>query len=327
VGPPPRKPPANAGAGGLRMPPAHASGGGSGSGGAGNNGGGSGAGNNAGNAEARSGSRSGSRSGTPSSWGRASGVSPVVQWRQEFLDVRRAMNARLEHALAERNGHLRRARSSTPLTASVANKLIEEFRHNAGRLSPNPFQQLSRGSIWERAEAALHAHGPPRRIDMAEIQAIERFYERLCHLVERQRVSDPMSISIVHKVKALLESGVNIHRNLLIKVLDHIQEISSIGGLDEHNPFVLPILHFIRQTVNVAPEELEAALHQLGIADILVGSPGAAAATAAAAAAYQPPPPPDLHPPHGRASAPPAPVHIDSGAFSHGAKTLDFEDN
>ena len=49
--------------------------------------------------------------------------------------------------------------------------------------------------------AALHAHTAPKKVDVTEIHAIERFYERLCHLVERQRVSDPLSISIVHKVR------------------------------------------------------------------------------------------------------------------------------
>jgi hypothetical protein len=44
--------------------------------------------------------------------------------------------------------------------------------------------------------------------DAAELEAIETFYERLCHLVERTRVSDPLSVSIVHKVKWLLERGV-----------------------------------------------------------------------------------------------------------------------
>jgi hypothetical protein len=34
----------------------------------------------------------------------------------------------------------------------------------------------------------------------SDLDAIEIFYERLCHLVERQRVSDPLSVSIIHKV-------------------------------------------------------------------------------------------------------------------------------
>ena len=64
------------------------------------------------------------------------------------------------------------------------------------------------------------------QVDVSEIQAIERFYEKLCHLVERQRVSDPLSLSVVHKVKQLLEGGSNMHRSLLVAVCTHIQAIA-----------------------------------------------------------------------------------------------------
>lgn len=56
--------------------------------------------------------------------------------------------------------------------------------------------------LGARAQVAMHAQDQPKKVDVAEIQAIERFYEKLCHLVERQRVSDPLSLSIVHKTKA-----------------------------------------------------------------------------------------------------------------------------
>jgi hypothetical protein len=108
---------------------------------------------------------------------------------------------------------------------------------------------------WHRAHVAMHAKEQPRKVDVAEIQvrarvdpplqdgynrprfqnseprtlthrqAIERFYEKLCHLVERQRVTDPFSLSLVHKVKSLLEQGLNMNRSLLIRVMEHVREI------------------------------------------------------------------------------------------------------
>jgi hypothetical protein len=100
-------------------------------------------------------------------------------------------------------------------------------------------------------------------VDVSEIQAIERFYEKLCHLVERQRVSDPLSLSVVHKVKQLLESGSNMHRALLTAVCEHIQALSQIGGAN--NPYIMPILHFIRQSVRVSAEDLQHMLRTYGL--------------------------------------------------------------
>ncbi len=47
---------------------------------------------------------------------------------------------------------------------------------------------------------------------------LEAFYSRLCRLVQAQRISDPLSLMLVHKVHALMEEGVQLRRPLLVQV-------------------------------------------------------------------------------------------------------------
>eukprot|EP00959_Pyramimonas_sp_CCMP1952_P115326 2410482-Pyramimonas_sp.AAC.1 len=146
-------------------------------------------------------------------------------------------------------------------TQAVAKQLLEDMKMRGGKVSTMPLG--GRLDSWQRAEIAMHAQDQPKKVDVSEIQAIERFYEKLCHLVERQRVSDPLSLSIVHKVKQLLEGGSNMHRSLLVAVITHIQAIAQLGGAN--NPYIMPILHFIRQSVRVPAEDLENMLMSMGL--------------------------------------------------------------
>ncbi|KAK3279844.1 hypothetical protein CYMTET_12296 [Cymbomonas tetramitiformis] len=191
--------------------------------------------------------------------------SPVVQWRKEFLNARQSLQDQLSSNLQARRERRSMAMQSPLYTTSVANQLLEDMRVRSGKLSPVP------GSMkidsWRRAETAMHAQDQPKKVDVSEIQAIERFYEKLCHLVERQRVSDPLSLSIVHKVKQLLESGISLQKTLLIRVCEHLRTIAQLGGAD--NPYVLPILHFIRQSVRCPVEDMEGVLRHMGLGLLL----------------------------------------------------------
>lgn len=149
--------------------------------------------------------------------------SPVVRWRKEFLDVRQSKNQQLFDQLQDRAARRATAMRSTQYTAAVCTQLLQDMRLRGGRVSSLPIP--SRNDSWARAHVAMHAKDQPRKVDVAEIQAIERFYERLCHLVERQRVTDPFSLSLVHKVKSLLEQGINMNRALLLRVMEHVREI------------------------------------------------------------------------------------------------------
>jgi hypothetical protein len=149
--------------------------------------------------------------------------SPVVRWRKEFLDVRHSKNQQLFDQLQDRAARRATAMRSTQYTAAVCTQLLQDMRLRGGRVSSLPIP--SRNDSWARAHVAMHAKDQPRKVDVAEIQAIERFYEKLCHLVERQRVTDPFSLSLVHKVKSLLEQGINMNRALLLRVMEHVREI------------------------------------------------------------------------------------------------------
>jgi hypothetical protein len=149
--------------------------------------------------------------------------SPVVRWRKEFLDVRHSKNQQLFDQLQDRAARRATAMRSTQYTAAVCTQLLQDMRLRGGRVSSLAIP--SRNDSWTRAHVAMHAKDQPRKVDVAEIQAIERFYEKLCHLVERQRVTDPFSLSLVHKVKSLLEQGINMNRALLLRVMEHVREI------------------------------------------------------------------------------------------------------
>jgi len=191
--------------------------------------------------------------------------SPVVRWRKEFLDVRHHMNQQLFDQLQDRAERRAVAMKSTLYTTAVANQLMEDMRLRGGKLSSLP-GDLCRDS-WYRAQVAMHAQDQPKKVDVAEIQAIERFYEKLCHLVERQRVSDPLSLSIVHKTKALLETGHNMHKPLLLRVLEHVKSIHDLGGAD--NPYIMPILNFIRQSVRVTSDDFDGILTQMHLTGLV----------------------------------------------------------
>jgi len=207
------------------------------------------------------------------------GKSPVYRWRKEFLDVRQNKNQELYDALQARATRRAMAMKSPVYTQAVAKQLLEDMKMRGGKVSTMPLG--GRLDSWQRAEIAMHAQDQPKKVDVSEIQAIERFYEKLCHLVERQRVSDPLSLSVVHKVKQLLEGGSNMHRSLLVAVCTHIQAIAQLGGAN--NPYIMPILHFIRQSVRVGAEELENMLVSMGLQG-LIGQHRASRGTVTAAA-------------------------------------------
>eukprot|EP00775_Hariotina_reticulata_P014552 gene14552-14683_t len=45
----------------------------------------------------------------------------------------------------------------------------------------------------------MTAASGPRVIKKSEVELLEQFYDALCGLVERQRLSDPLSLMVVHQ--------------------------------------------------------------------------------------------------------------------------------
>lgn len=54
-------------------------------------------------------------------------------------------------------------------------------------------------ALQARAQTAARA---AQTLDPEELRVLQRFYDQLCALVEAQRMSDPLSLMVIHKVGA-----------------------------------------------------------------------------------------------------------------------------
>ena len=108
-------------------------------------------------------------------------------------------------------------------------------------------------------------------VDMEEIAILERFYNQLCLLVERQRVSDPCSIALLLAVKTLLEKGTTLVPTLLVGVVDALDTWAKTSGLYHYNQCILPILTFIRKCTGGDEDELQKMIIKRGLGELVFG--------------------------------------------------------
>lgn len=125
-------------------------------------------------------------------------------------------------------------------------------------------QETARRNAKQKAVQAL---------DGGEIRILQRFYDQLCALVEAQRMSDPLCLMVVSKVKSLLEAGVYLHRPMLVSVVEHMAEFTKGAGLVRYNKFVLAILTFICKCVGLDVSDLEEVVEQCGVVLVVYGTP------------------------------------------------------
>lgn len=231
---------------------------------------------------------------------------------ESFAELKVRKGEELRVYLEGREATVRRARGSGALASAAADEILRTLSRSSGRASPASLSGMGRrgqGGVWARAEKNVHSKnlrlaaeasgltarphsagtsrnshrsagsrawsgGSATGVDQAELDGIEEFYERLCHLVELQRVSDPLSVSIVHKVKSLLEMGVGLNdkgQTLLTKVVDHVRELAEIGGVSDNNKYALPILNLIRRGCDIPAADLERMLKAAKL-DFLIAS-------------------------------------------------------
>ena len=98
---------------------------------------------------------------------------------------------------------------------------------------------------------------------------LSRFYDQLCVVVEQQRLSDPACLAVVHRVKALMEAGVFLHKPLLAQVAEHVAKFLREIGLLRHNPRLLPVFTYIRMCVGASEGELVELAKPLGLLPVL----------------------------------------------------------
>ncbi len=84
-------------------------------------------------------------------------------------------------------------------------------------------------------QRAAHAARAAQQLDPEELRVLQRFYDQLCALVEAQRMSDPLSLMVVHKVKSLLEEGTFLQRVMFEAVIGHLGKFCSSTGIHKYN--------------------------------------------------------------------------------------------
>ncbi|WIA28068.1 hypothetical protein OEZ86_010653 [Tetradesmus obliquus] len=219
---------------------------------------------------------------------------PVTSWHNDFVKVRHAGYTALQSTLWQRSQARAVARGAAEGRAQLSSGLMDSLDAVRGRLAPgwipgttpdNPYTI----SKQHAAAAAAAAEGPAaagtRNIKATEVELLEHFYDALCGLVERQRLSDPLSLYVVHQVKALLEGGTFLQPPLLQQLVDKLADFVVSCGLLRFKRFALPLLAFIRKCVGVGQGELEAMAAAAGIGPVLFEHWGEAAAAGHAEAA------------------------------------------
>ena len=71
----------------------------------------------------------------------------------------------------------------------------------AGTTPQSPFARADRAAKRCQRKSEAQAASTVRAIKQEEVAAMDQFYSALRGLVEKQRISDPLSLFIVHKVR------------------------------------------------------------------------------------------------------------------------------
>ncbi|GBF90680.1 hypothetical protein Rsub_02979 [Raphidocelis subcapitata] len=214
---------------------------------------------------------------------------PVPQWHNSYRRARQAGRSKLQRDLWARCRRRTAFRSSPALAGGLTGRVMADLEAAGGRLAPgwvpgtvpeSPFNRADRAARQRQRRVEVRAASTCRALKREEVALLEHFYSSLCGLVERQRISDPLSLVIVHKTKELLEDGAFLHRPLLQRLLDAVSAFVHECGLTRHNRFAAPLLVFVRKCVGVGPEDFAAMVEAARLGTVLYADGCAAAAGA-----------------------------------------------
>lgn len=202
-------------------------------------------------------------------------------WHNKFVEVRQRGRASLQQALYERSEGRHKARSFGKMAANLSQLLAIDLEAVRGKKVPyasvaagppaNPYGKMER--TWNAIEESRKARTQKAlTLDPTELKALQRFYDQLCALVEAQKMSDPLCLMVVHKVRDLLESGVVLHKSLLTAVSEHVATFTKSTGLLRHNRFILSVLTYIAKCTGVSEMDLEDVVAGLGIQIVVYGA-------------------------------------------------------
>lgn len=204
----------------------------------------------------------------------------VEDWRASFIEARQQMRSKLQEDLWRRAQARGMARQSQPMAAGFASYLISDLDASSGVRESYHRPGTVPADIWQHAKYFMEhgaRKGQSRKrptagpVDMEEIELLERFYNQLCLLVERQRVSDPCSVALLLCVKELLEKGLTLSRHLMAAVVEGLAYWANNSGMQQYNLCVLPILTFIRKCVGVDVEDMQKLVFNYHLGTLVYG--------------------------------------------------------
>ncbi|KAG2500507.1 hypothetical protein HYH03_001284 [Edaphochlamys debaryana] len=206
---------------------------------------------------------------------------PVYKWHNDFVAIRHAGRQQLQQQLYARANGRANVRTDATAAAGMSTTLFGVLNLTQGRLPTyasggkvvSPYARLD---AYQQAQEAARRNTKQKAVqalDPTEIRILQRFYDQLCALVEAQRMSDPLCLMVVSKVKALLEAGVYLHKPMLVAVVEHVAAFARGAGMIRYNQYLLAVLTFITKCVGLDVADLEDVVEQFGVALVVYGTP------------------------------------------------------
>ncbi|GFR52887.1 hypothetical protein Agub_g15520 [Astrephomene gubernaculifera] len=206
---------------------------------------------------------------------------PVYKWHNDFMSVRQAGRAQLQAALYSRAQGRANVRTDSSAAAGLSTTLFGVLNLTQGRMPTyasggkvvSPYARLEAYQAAQEAARRNTKQKAVQALDPAEIRILQRFYDQLCALVEVQRMSDPLCLMVVSKVKSLLEAGVYLHRPMLVAVVEHVAAFARGAGMMRYNKYLLAVLTFVAKCVGLDVGDLEEVVEQHGVSMVVYGTP------------------------------------------------------
>ncbi|GLC47400.1 hypothetical protein PLESTM_002068900 [Pleodorina starrii] len=206
---------------------------------------------------------------------------PVYKWHNDFVAVRQAGRQHLQAALYSRAAGRASVRTDSSNAAGLSTTLFGVLNLTQGRMPTyaaggkvvSPYARLEAYQAAQEAARRNTKQKAVQALDPTEIRILQRFYDQLCALVEVQRMSDPLCLMVVSKVKSLLEAGVYLHKPMLVAVLEHVAAFAKGAGMMRYNRYLLAVLTFITKCVGLDVADLEEVVEQQGVSIVVYGTP------------------------------------------------------
>ena len=225
---------------------------------------------------------------------------PVLVWHGQFAQARSEKHSRMSSRMESRNRQRAASRDDSQLLTAAGDAIMERLKKTNGR--PTTVPHSRRGSVTPFARGRhriREKHLEELRRKQAEAESrmltgVAAFYAEMCDMVYRQKDEDEITVGIVHHVKKQLELGLGLGKGLVESVLRYLAGFLPTlhpyeGYIPNSNPYLRPLLHYIRRSCDMAEPEFQVMIKQFGLWPIVRPSTAYVDKT--------PPPPPPPPPP------------------------------